>query len=74
MKCRGASAKKRTYDPASAKYDMRVFLISALKMNGPTFRTARMHLLKLMPGDAAFKTPRSKKQAKMAAPVAGGDF
>lgn len=66
MNCRGASAKKREYDPASAKYDMRVFLISALKMNGPAFKTARMHLLSLMPGDAAWKHGRPKSKAKTA--------
>lgn len=60
MNCRGASAKKREYDPASAKYDMRVFLISALKMNGPAFKSARAHLLHLMPGDAAWKHGRPK--------------
>ena len=53
-----ASAKKRTYDPASAKYDFRVFLISALGMNGDEFKTARKHLLTLMPGDSAFKYGR----------------
>ena len=64
MSCRGASAKKRTYDPASAKYDMRVFLISALKMNGPEFKTARMHLLRLMPGDAAWKHGRPASKVR----------
>ena len=54
----GASARQRTYDPASAKYDMRVFLISALKMNGDEFKTARKHLLAQMPGDSAFKGGR----------------
>jgi hypothetical protein len=54
----GASARQRTYDPASAKYDLRVFLISALKMNGDEFKTARKHLLARMPGDAAFKHGR----------------
>jgi hypothetical protein len=67
MSCRGASARKRTYDPASAKYDMRVFLISALKMNGPEFKTARMHLLRLMPGDAAWKHGRPSTKAKKSA-------
>lgn len=61
INCRAASARKREYNPASAKYDMRVFLISALKMNGPTFATAREHLLHLMPGDAAFKNGRPSK-------------
>lgn len=63
MNCRGASAKKRKYDPASAKYDMRVFLISALKMNGPEFKTARAHLLRLMPGDSAWKYGRPQPKA-----------
>ena len=66
MSCRGASARKREYQPASAKYDMRVFLISALKMNGPTYKTARAHLLKLMSGDSAWKhgRPTSSKLDK----------
>lgn len=54
----GASAKQRVYDPSSAKYDMRVFLISALKMNGHEFKSARYHLLGRMPGDSAFKHGR----------------
>jgi len=53
-----ASAKKRKYDEASAKYDFRVFLISALGMKGDEFKTARKHLLALMPGDSAFKYGR----------------
>lgn len=53
-----ACAKKRRYDPASAKYDFRVFLIGALGMNGDEFKTARKHLLTLMPGDSAFKYGR----------------
>jgi len=73
MNCRGASAKKRTYDPASARYDMRVFLISALKMNGPEFKTARAHLLRLMPGDSAWKHGRPKKAVKLVASMAGGE-
>ena len=64
MNCRGASARKREYDPASAKYDMRVFLISALKMNGPAFKTARAHLLHLMSGDSAWKHGRPKSKGK----------
>jgi hypothetical protein len=67
MTCQGASAKKRSYSPESAKYDMRVFLISSLKMNGPTFKTARMHLLRLMPGDCAWKHGRPAPKEKTAA-------
>jgi hypothetical protein len=55
MNCRGASAKKREYNAESGKYDMRVFIISALKMNGPEFKSARGHLLALMQGSSAWK-------------------
>ena len=61
-----ASAKKKAYDPASAKYDFRVALILALKLSGPEHKHTRRHLLARMPGDAAFKyaTQRPKKQAE----------
>ena len=64
MNAHGASAKQRAYDPASAKYDMRVFLISALAMNGDEFKTARRHLLARMPGDSAFKNGASQRPKK----------
>jgi len=50
-----ASAKRKTYSPASAKYDFRVALILALKLSGPEYKYTRLHLLARMPGDAAFK-------------------
>lgn len=56
---RGASSKRRPFDPQSAKYDFRCFLIR-LGLNGPEFKTARRHLLSAMPGDAAFKYGRPK--------------
>ena len=62
LNARSACSCKRKFDPQSAKYDMRVFLISGLKMNGEEFRTARKHLLERMPGDAAFKYGRPKRQ------------
>jgi hypothetical protein len=58
LNTQAASTKKRKYDPASAKYDFRVFLISSLGMNGDEFKSARKHLLELMPGDSAFKYGR----------------
>jgi hypothetical protein len=58
LNTQAASTKKRKYDPASAKYDFRVFLISSLGMNGDEFKSARKHLLELMPGDCAFKYGR----------------
>jgi hypothetical protein len=55
LNSRAASAKRKTYDPASAKYDFRVALILALRLSGPQHRHTRRHLLARMPGDAAFK-------------------
>lgn len=64
MNSRGASSRKREFDPQSAKFDFRVFLIH-LGLIGDEFKTARTHLLSAMPGDAAFK--RGRKKAKAAA-------
>jgi len=55
LNSRAASAKKKTYDPRSARYDFRVALILALKLSGPEHRHTRRHLMERMPGDAAFK-------------------
>ncbi|MHB1001993.1 MAG: amidoligase family protein [Armatimonadota bacterium] len=57
LNSRGASSRKRQFDPASAKYDFRVFLLH-LGMIGDEFKTARYHLLAAMPGDAAWKNGR----------------
>lgn len=62
LNSRGASSRKREFDPTSAKYDFRVFLIH-LGLNGDEFKTARQHLLSAMPGDAAFKRGRPKSKA-----------
>lgn len=53
---RSARADQRPYSPNSAKYDFRCFLLS-LGLIGPEFKTARLHLLKYLSGDAAFKCP-----------------
>ncbi len=55
LNARSASSEKRVFNRESAKYDLRVFLLS-LGMIGDEFKTARLHLLNNMPGDAAFKT------------------
>lgn len=60
LNSRAASSRKREFDPNSAKYDFRVFLIH-LGLNGDEFKTARMHLLSAMPGDAAFKRGRKTR-------------
>lgn len=50
-----ASTKRpREYSAESAKYDFRVLLLH-LGMNGPEFKNTRMHLMKNLPGNAAWK-------------------
>jgi len=52
-KC-ASSKNRREYSEASAKYDTRVFLLS-LGLIGDEFKNTRMHLLKHLPGSAAWK-------------------
>ena len=55
---KAASAKNpRPYNAASAKYDLRVFLLR-LGMIGGYYKNPRMHLMKRMPGSAAWKDGR----------------
>ena len=61
LNSRSASSKRRPFDPQSAKYDFRCFLLR-LGLSGDEFKTARRHLLSAMPGDAAFKCGRPKPQ------------
>jgi len=67
LNSRGASSRKREFDPASAKYDFRVFLLH-LGLIGDEFKTARKHLLNAMPGDAAWKNGRPKPKNPKPAP------
>ncbi|OPZ87274.1 MAG: putative amidoligase enzyme [bacterium ADurb.Bin429] len=62
LNSKAASAKKKAYDPASAKYDFRVALILALNLSGPEHKHTRRHLLERMPGDAAFKYKERRPQ------------
>ncbi|MBR1999987.1 MAG: amidoligase family protein [Lentisphaeria bacterium] len=50
-----SSKNRREYDTRSAKYDMRVFLVCGLGLNGDEFKNTRQHLLKRLPGSAAWK-------------------
>lgn len=71
---RGASSRKREFNPSCAKYDFRVFLIH-LGLIGDEFKTARQHLLHAMPGDAAWKNGRPKKnKPEVAVAAVGGDI
>jgi hypothetical protein len=67
LNARSAVSRKRTFDPQSAKYDFRVFLLG-LGLIGDEFKTARQHLLANLPGDAAFKNGRPRPTT--AAPIA----
>lgn len=66
LNARSASSAKRDFDPASAKYDFRVFLLR-LGMIGEEFATARKFLLENMPGNAAWKNGRPTTHAALAA-------
>ncbi len=62
LNARSASSRKPAFNPASAKYDFRVFLLG-LGLIGDEFKTARQHLMANMPGDAAFKNGRPRPAA-----------
>ena len=55
-KC-ASTKNQRPYCAESAKYDMRVFLLR-LGLIGPEFKNVRMHLLKHLPGNTAWKHGR----------------
>ena len=57
-KC-ASTKSQRPYNEASAKYDLRVFLLR-LGLNEQEFKNTRMHLMKRMPGSAAWKNGRPK--------------
>ena len=58
MDAKAASARKpRPYNEQSARYDLRVFLLR-LGWIGEMFKAPRKHLLKRMPGSAAWKDGR----------------
>jgi hypothetical protein len=54
---KAASSRRREYNAATSKYDMRVWLLG-LGMIGDEFKTARLHLLKKLGGSAAWKGER----------------
>lgn len=60
LNSRCASSKPRRYDPASAKYDFRIFAIIHLGLMGEEFRNVRRNLLANLTGDSAFKHGRKR--------------
>lgn len=63
---KGASSKRRAFDPATAKYDFRVLLLS-LGFVGDEFKTARLHLTEKLGGSSAWKGERRDRRATPAA-------
>jgi Putative amidoligase enzyme len=57
MKAKSTSGKKRPFNPASGRYDMRVILLG-LGLIGDEFATARHHLTKRLGGSSAWKNGR----------------
>ena len=54
---KSASEKRREFNPATAKYDMRVLLLG-LGFIGDEFASTRLHLTKHLAGSAAWKRGR----------------
>lgn len=70
LTAKSASSARRAFDPATAKFDLRVLLVG-LGMIGDEFKTARLHLTKHLAGSAAWKGERRDRRAAPApAPVA----
>jgi len=65
---RAASSRRRPFDPVSAKYDFRCFLLR-LGMIGDEFKTARLHLTRRLTGSAAWKHGRPARPAPAAVPA-----
>lgn len=60
LNSRCASSKPRRYDPASAKYDFRIFAVIHLGLMGEEMANVRKHLLANLAGDSAFKHGRKR--------------
>ena len=57
LNAKTASSRRREFDPATAKYDFRVFMLG-LGLIGDEFKTARLHLMAHLEGSAAWKHGR----------------
>ena len=64
---KSTSSERRVFNPETAKYDFRCFLLR-LGFVGAEFKTARKHLLARLGGSAAWKGARRDRRA---APVGG---
>ncbi len=69
LRAKTASSKRREFNPVTAKYDFRVFLLG-LGMIGDEFKTARLHLTKKLAGSAAWKGERRDQRRVASATTA----
>lgn len=69
---KAASSKRRAFNPATAKYDFRVFLLN-LGLIGDEFKTARLHLTKRLAGSAAWKGERRDRGPRANGTGSGGN-
>lgn len=60
LNARAATTTQRAFSPTSAKYDFRCWLLR-LGLIGPEFKTARLHLMANMPGNASWKRGRPQR-------------
>ncbi|MBI2844860.1 MAG: amidoligase family protein [Armatimonadetes bacterium] len=63
LNCRCSSSRKRVFDPETARFDFRVFLLH-LGLIGDDYKSVRAHLLRLLPGDSAYRRGRPKRDEK----------
>jgi hypothetical protein len=70
LTAKGAMARKRTFNPATAKYDFRVFLLR-LGLIGDEFKTARKLLMAKLEGSSSYKNgpPSSRPDAAPTSPA-----
>ena len=66
LNSRCASSRPRRYDPASAKYDFRIFAVIHLGLMGEEMANVRKHLLANLPGDSSFKYGRRRAKKSVA--------
>ena len=62
INARASSSKRRDFNPDTARYDFRVFLLH-LGLIGDEFKTARKHLMANLNGSAAWKHGRPEQRA-----------
>lgn len=61
INARASSSKRRDFNPATAKFEFRVFLLK-LGLIGDEFKTARLHLMANLKGSAACKHGRPEQR------------